>query len=1360
MDGGIISPDFPTSGRYGYRGHFILSKGGGRVAFSTSQVGDLTGATSLTVDFYNSSPLTFTGSVILKQGPSWNWLKSPETTLVPGWNRNVVFDITSLNPKSDLKQAALVFETQQEGEGYLYMDDLRLTGADESKVLKFTAADLVTGSPVLVTGFEDGSCPFAPDKDYSSATDTDVKTVQTTEGTHAAFLNFENKQPDDRGTFVLEADMDLSAANGVMYDVFVPGKDPMDTTIVLNTGAKWDYYESASQTLKPGWNRNVAISLKSKIYKCAASNYINTAPLVGLGAVRKFGLSFASHQIGKGFVVVDNVRLLTDQAPELEKIVRAAVPFLPAVEGTDHLLEGFEKGTTPWAAMGGTYKSTGATIVQSKNATEGTHMLKVSFDFDGDGQQAWYGFEQNESLNLKNSDAVKVDIYNPLKETLQAGMVLKTGDTFLWQEANPVSVKPGWNRNVTFYLKTKNFKTADSQWKNTAYAEELDQVKSLFIGFYHNGSLTGSAYFDNVRVTGTDNVAMGKSAAPKGEIQGRTVLWDPLYNASADGWEASTSAGSNSFAVLAGYTTLKTRDNPQGVYAVDLRYRTFADDQACQFVKNKFVDWSNVLAVEFDFYNPQSYSVVFTLAVQTGPNTEWQESIDYSLKPGWNRNVKVNISEAIFKSLETNWSSTDYLRTREDIRTVIVNIHPHHLGDGHVFMSNLRTIERDLIGPAAGSRDVGQVIGVSSETQLTVRSLQYTPFESFEGSITSWEANTGVILTRSNAYATDGSHSLEVDYLCNFAAGAAVNNPIFQYTPPGPPGSSIDVSPYTHIDFDAFNPGQPLAINLQFYTGGTYNGNSNGEDIESLSVTLNCGWNHNLDIPLQGNNFKSARTAWRFWDTLRNANQVHVIAFKVSGVAGLPGRGTFYLDNIRWLGTGSQRVEGVVGEDISFKINPSDHLQLVVQGSVMGTQNSQAQFNLEKIRLDVRAGGNELALFTGDQLSGSDDPMQLLSGPSLGSQIYGAEDHYSIGNVGMLQASGFAQYGTTPLSLGNSAGYLLRFKSVAVEDWWLGAGLLDGRYGNVPGSNPLTSNVEADIKTYEADLNGYLRDIHLQVFGEFAESVNTAYQGSVYDLPSINNQAYDVGLNYQLGAFKLTAGRTVNPIYFFMPYEVAGASSGAIQNNFQIVWATDTLQLIKDMETWSPFWNDFLTGLNLNIQYYDYASMTNTNSNYGIRTILTNNTDKSPLYMNFWWYFYDDGYNVGDPTLANPEIPTRALQITSNYELHYKITPQFLATGIFRDAVTEWWEVFTYDAGLKYKFWGNTWLKGDVKYVDQTGYRFGQYTNIYASFSKYFMNNTVLASLTYGLPSFLDYWEDDNSLQTLNMWQFSLTGKF
>ncbi len=250
MDGGTISQDFPTSGHYCYRGHFILGPRGGRVAFSTSQAGDLTGATALTVDFYNSSPLTFTGSVILKQGPSWSWLKSPEIALRPGWNKNISFDLISLNPKTDLKQAAIVFETKESGEGFLYMDNLRLTGADPDKVIRYTTADRVTGTPVLVTGFEDGNCPFAPEKEYSSAIDTDVKLVQTSEGTHAAFFYFDNKAPDDRGSFVLQADMDLTAANGVVFDVYVPGKDPMDASVVLNTGAKWEYYESSRPDLE------------------------------------------------------------------------------------------------------------------------------------------------------------------------------------------------------------------------------------------------------------------------------------------------------------------------------------------------------------------------------------------------------------------------------------------------------------------------------------------------------------------------------------------------------------------------------------------------------------------------------------------------------------------------------------------------------------------------------------------------------------------------------------------------------------------------------------------------------------------------------------------------------------------------------------------------------------------------------------------------------------------------------------------------------------------------------------------------------------------------------------------------------
>ncbi len=580
--------------------------------------------------------------------------------------------------------------------------------------------------------------------------------------------------------------------------------------------------------MKPGWNHDVAISLRSHTFKCAASNYINTAPVLQINAVRKFGLSFASNQIGKGDVVVDKVRLLSDKAPGLEKIIRDAVPFIPATEGTDRLLEGFEKGTTPFTAMGGTYKSTGATIVTSKSATEGSHMLKVSFAFEGKQDQAWYGFDQNDAMNLKNTDAVKVDIYNPTKETLTAGMALKTGDTYLWMEAKPVDCKPGWNLNVTFYLKAKTFKTSASNWQNTAYAENLGAGQEPLYRLLPRFGAYGFRLFRQYPHHRPGRGRPGKSVRPARRGPGRSVLWDTLYNPGADGWAAQTSAGSNSVAVLSGYCMF------HGEHAVDLRFRSFGEDQAAQYVKTKLMDWSNVLAVQFDFFNPQPYTVVFTLAVQTGPQSEWQESVDFSLKPGWNRKLRVNISEPIFKSIETNWASSDFLRTREDIRAVIVCLHPHHLGDGHIVMTNLRTIERDIIGSTTGATGVGQLVGITSETNLTVRSLQYTPFDSFEGDISLWQANTNVILHKSTLYPTDGTHSLEVDYSSNFAAGAAVINPVFQYTPHSP----LDLSGYTHFQFDAYNPGQPMQVDLQFYTGGPYNGGSNGEDIESQSVTI------------------------------------------------------------------------------------------------------------------------------------------------------------------------------------------------------------------------------------------------------------------------------------------------------------------------------------------------------------------------------------------------------------------------------------------------------------------------------------------------------------------------------------------
>ncbi|HUO58485.1 MAG TPA: hypothetical protein VMV05_09960, partial [bacterium] len=701
-----------------------------------------------------------------------------------------------------------------------------------------------------------------------------------------------------------------------------------------------------------------------------------------------------------------------------------------------------------------------------------------------------------------------------------------------------------------------------------------------------------------------------------------------------------------------------------------------------------------------------------------------------------------------------------YLRTRDDIRTIIVQVYPHHAGDGSLYMANLRTIERDLVGEATSSAQAGEMVGVISETQLTAQLMTYTPLENFEGNTSAWQPVANALVSRSTSYPSQGTHSLRIDYQGYYVQNAT--GPEIVFTPPGGP---LNLTPYSQIQFDVYNPGVPIQMDMAFITG------MSAEWIESNPVTIASGWNRNLTIPLLGNNFKSALTAWKMWDTLRNADNVGKIHVKLFNMIG---RGTIYLDNLRAVGAGNQGLNGVASEQLALKINPSDSVQAVVAGSVIGsTENqlggtapatvsggSQAQFNLDKARVDIRGGGDQFDAFLGDQIIGTDDPMTLVYGPQIGNQIFGLDERYNVQGIGMAQVSGFAQYGPTPLSLGNTAGYLVRLKSTSLSDCYLGAGLVDGRLGNSPGSNPLTADVESDIKTYEGDIQGYIRDLRLGFHGEVAQSAYQSWPGGPYDLQNAGqNNAYYAEMDYQIGAFKLQGTRQERQLNFYNPFSPS-AYNGSQQNSGQFYWQMDTFQPIKDMQSWGRFWSDFLTGLNFQVQYYDYASMSNTYTNHDLRAFLQNNTYRPPLYMNFWWHWYHEGHQLGDPNLANPAIDDNTLITTSNYELHYQFNPKLVLTGLFRDSYTDYWEVFTGAANLKWKFWGNTWITGDYKYVGQTGSRFGHFNNFSAGITKYFMNNAIQASLTYGAPSFVGYWEDDNNLQVVDQWLFTLTGKF
>jgi hypothetical protein len=158
--------------------------------------------------------------------------------------------------------------------------------------------------------------------------------------------------------------------------------------------------------------------------------------------------------------------------------------------------------------------------------------------------------------------------------------------------------------------------------------------------------------------------------------------------------------------------------------------------------------------------------------------------------------------------------------------------------------------------------------------------------------------------------------------------------------------------------------------------------------------------------------------------------------------------------------------------------------------------------------------------------------------------------------------------------------------------------------------------------------------------------------------------------------------------------------------------------------------------------------------------IFKNNTYRSPLFFQTWYHWFDEGNNAGDPTLANPNLSTHALIQTFNQELRYRITPQLYVNYLFRYNFTDYWEQWTNAAGLKLRFWGDTWLTLDVKYLSQDESWGGQFTNLYVDLTKHLMGDSVQAHLTYGVPSFANYWNDDNNIQTFNQFSFGLSGKF
>ena len=186
---------------------------------------------------------------------------------------------------------------------------------------------------IPVDGFESG-LTWEADNLADGAVLTVVQT-NATEGAHALLVTFTN-QGKDKVVIHQAINRDLTSLSSLVLDAFNPQTHAVDVAIALQTGPKWDWFESPPVSLKPGLNRNVRFDLTAKTFKSDRTETLGagleyTDSLTNVTRLQRISVLIyigSADQVG---VYLDNLRW--------EQSGSAATPASPAMNNPGEAAE-------------------------------------------------------------------------------------------------------------------------------------------------------------------------------------------------------------------------------------------------------------------------------------------------------------------------------------------------------------------------------------------------------------------------------------------------------------------------------------------------------------------------------------------------------------------------------------------------------------------------------------------------------------------------------------------------------------------------------------------------------------------------------------------------------------------------------------------------------------------------------------------------------------------------------------------------------------------------------------------------------------------------------------------------------------
>ena len=306
-----------------------------------------------------------------------------------------------------------------------------------------------------------------------------------------------------------------------------------------------------------------------------------------------------------------------------------------------------------------------------------------------------------------------------------------------------------------------------------------------------------------------------------------------------------------------------TTNASEGKYSlvIDIEKTTSENSEQKGFIsRDGLFDLTGIEQMQFNLYSEMAINV--SIGLSTGKTNEWFESQNFKLTKGWNRDLTVSLNNKKWKSGASHWENIVNPKNLDKVRKITFLF--FNAEKGRVYLDDIRfsgaVIKNDAYTMPYEPIDPSKLV---DESKLLVNLIG-----------AGWASEKNMEVKKENNL-----------YILGFKEVNNINKAAYKIQ------SDLDWSGYSRLICKVNNLSKDfcgLALGVQ--TGNSW------EWYESPIYLLKPNKTQNVVFLLNGFNFKSEETGWKYITFLYNKNLIKCFNFLIYGVQGKINSGAIRLE--------------------------------------------------------------------------------------------------------------------------------------------------------------------------------------------------------------------------------------------------------------------------------------------------------------------------------------------------------------------------------------------------------------------------------------------------------------------------------